>query len=115
MAKEEKLSKIERMYKNLRKKPYYLTRALNPKTTTLNNQTVRLAQQDNIVYPLVRISNKPSGKGGTGNRMLKKHNNSEALAMASQKNDFIRFKTESDAKYFAKNFSNLITKYRNAK
>ena len=37
---------------------------------------------------------------------------SEALAIASQKNDFIRFKTENDAKYFAKNFSKLINKKR---
>ena len=108
----DRISKIERMYNSLKTKPYYLKRALNPNTTTLNNQTVRLAQQDNIVYPLVRISSKPSGKGGTGNRMLKKHSMSEALAIASQKNDFIRFKTENDAKYFAKNFSKLINKKR---
>ena len=42
MSKEEKLSKIERMYKNIKVKPYYLKRALNPNTKTLNNQTEQL-------------------------------------------------------------------------
>ena len=112
--KEEKLSKIERMYKSLDTKPFYLRRALNSNTvTTGKNETVRLAQTDNIVYPTIRMIQ--PGKGGVGNIRLKKLPVKDALQLAKNKRDFIRFSNEKDAKYFAKNFSNLINKYRNAK
>ena len=114
MAKEEKLSKIERMYKDLKVKPYYLRRALNPNTkTTKNNETVRLADSDNRVYPFIRL--KTSGKGGTGNRttLTKAKTHAEAQADAKKNKDFITFKTSADAQYFAKNFSKLIDKKRN--
>ena len=112
MSEREKLSKIERMYKNLKVKPYYLKRALNPNTQTLNNQTVRLADMDNKVYPFIRL--KTSGKGGTGNRttLKKVKTHAEAQADAKKNKDFITFKTSADAQYFARNFSRLINKMR---
>ena len=112
MSKEEKLSKIEKMYKNIKVKPYYLKRALNPNTKTLNNQTVRLADMDNKVYPFIRL--KTSGKGGTGNRttLTKAKTHAEAQADARKNKDFITFKTSTDAQYFARNFSKLIDKKR---
>ena len=104
-------SKIEKMYLGLDTKPFYLRRALNPSTvTTSKNETVRLAQSDNIVYPTVRMMR--PGKGGTGNTRLKKLSVKDALQLAKNKRDFIRFSNEKDARYFAENFSKLIDKKR---
>ena len=104
-------SKIEKMYLELDTKPFYLRRALNPNTvTTSKNETVRLAQTDNIVYPTVRMTQ--PGKGGTGNTRLKKLSVKDALQLAKNKRDFIRFSNEKDARYFAENFSKLIDKKR---
>ena len=104
-------SKIEKMYQSLDTKPFYLRRALNPNTvTTGKNETVRLAQTDNIVYPTVRMVQ--PGKGGTGNTRLKKLPVKDALQLARNKRDFIRFSNEKDARYFAENFSKLIDKKR---
>tara|TARA_R100000544_G_C2201799_1_gene47131 strand:+ start:41 stop:367 length:327 start_codon:yes stop_codon:yes gene_type:complete len=105
------MSKIEKMYQSLDTKPFYLRRALNPNTvTTGKNETVRLAQTDNIVYPTVRMVQ--PGKGGTGNTRLKKLPVKDALQLARNKRDFIRFSNEKDARYFAENFSKLIDKKR---
>ena len=105
------MSKIEKMYQSLDTKPFYLRRALNPNTvTTGKNETVRLAQTDNIVYPTVRMVQ--PGKGGTGNTRLKKLPVEDALQLARNKRDFIRFSNEKDARYFAENFSKLIDKKR---
>ena len=105
------MSKIEKMYQSLDTKPFYLRRALNPNTvTTGKNETVRLAQTDNIVYPTVRMVQ--PGKGGTGNTRLKKLPVKNALQLARNKRDFIRFSNEKDARYFAENFSKLIDKKR---
>ena len=104
-------SKIEKMYQSLDTKPFYLRRALNPNTiTTSKNETVRLAQTDNIVYPTVRMIQ--PGRGGVGNTYLKKLSIKDALQVAKNKRDFIRFNTEKDARYFAENFSKLIDKKR---
>ena len=81
-------SKIEKMYLKLDTKPFYLRRELNPNTvTTSKNETVRLAQSDNIVYPTVRMMQ--PGKGGTGNTRLKKLSVKDALQLAKNKRDFI--------------------------
>jgi hypothetical protein len=99
------------MYDSLDTKPNYLRRALNPKTeATRNNETVKLAQSDNIVYPTIRLLS--PGKGGTGNRRLKKYSMKEAEQLARNKKDFIRFQSEKDARYFAENFTKLIDKKR---
>ena len=89
----------------------WIKRALNPNTvTTGKNETVRLAQTDNIVYPTVRMV-KP-GKGGVGNTYLKKLPVKKAEQLARNKRDFISFNSEKDARYFAENFTKLIDKKR---
>ena len=99
------------MYDSLDTKPNYLQRTLNTQTEdTRNHETVRLSQSDNIVYTTIRLLS--PGKGGTGNRRLKKYSMKEAEQLARNKKYFIRFQSEKDARYFAENFTKLIDKKR---
>jgi hypothetical protein len=95
------------------KRPAWLKRALDPKTPTLNRQTVRTAVEYHsdgkrkILFPTIR---KTGLKGP-----LRKYSVKDARKIAERKGDFIEVESFPKGNKMSKMISNMINKKRYSK
>jgi hypothetical protein len=100
------MAKRERQPGQFRNPPAWMKRALNSKTPTKNNQTVRTSSDEHkgkeILFPTIRMVN---GK-------LKKFSREDAKKEAIRKRDYLTFDSPAEATRFSKKLSNLIGQSR---